>query len=234
MYNKFAEFSVKDFKQPESKILIYALLCPLTLDIKYVGKTTRGFERIRQHYYDYKNKEGRTSYRKVRWVQSLREKGLIFKVCYLEYCRNEQELNIAEQKWIKLFRDLGEKLLNHTDGGEDCFRQVYTDSQKKLISERTKMAMAKPEVRENLRLTHLGKISPMRGKSRSEEFRNKVHKANLKRAKIIWTSCGEKFESILEASRNYNCPPTSIKRIINTHLNRGGVFFYDYDPSGEK
>jgi len=225
VYTKNAVISTKSFEQPESNLFIYALLCPDTNIVKYIGKTTQGFNRIRQHYYDYKLSKSGRLYKKICWINKLRNENKIFKVKYLQYCDNNEQLNVAEMSWIKYYKDLGIELLNHTEGGEVTYRPVYTEEQKLLISKRTKEAMAKPEVRARSRESHLGKPGPNKGKTFDEEFSKKITAANYRRSKKIIDSEGNIYLGTKQVADKFQVNWYYISRRINTNKDINGITF---------
>ena len=92
---------------------IYVLKCPITNEVRYVGKTNNPSERYKNHLN--KCRDGGTY--KHNWINSLRKIGLkpIFEII--------DEVDIKEWKekekyYIKHYRDEGCNLVNHTDGGD--------------------------------------------------------------------------------------------------------------------
>jgi hypothetical protein len=97
-----------------SKFFIYGLTAP-DGEIRYIGLTKQGLERIRQH--------GRLAFLRRRvpvacWIRSLRTRGLDFGFVALEYFDSSEPLPAAEQKWIAEYKARGARLLNCTAGGE--------------------------------------------------------------------------------------------------------------------
>jgi hypothetical protein len=92
--------------------LIYGLIDPRTLLIRYVGLSSRGMRRPKEH----RRSSGPNTYRR-NWVQSLKRLGLTYEIVVLEVIKNEAELSQAERWWIAFGRACGWPLTNLTAGG---------------------------------------------------------------------------------------------------------------------
>lgn len=94
-------------------VKIYVLKDPITLEIRYIGKTIKTLdERLAQHYHSPK----RNNYHNACWVGSLRKKGLKPIIELLELV-DEEVWEETEKRYIKNFRNLGYDLTNYSDGG---------------------------------------------------------------------------------------------------------------------
>lgn len=92
----------------EQKRLIYALCCPFTDDIHYIGKTTEGMLRPLSHL-----KESHSD--KINeWVSNLKIIGHSPNVRILEYVPKEIDLDSREIYWIQSNLKKGSLLLNST------------------------------------------------------------------------------------------------------------------------
>lgn len=97
-----------------TRTLIYGLVDPRTLLVRYVGKSTSGLNRPRSH--------GQRAHVAKRthvacWIRGLQRRGLVFQIAVLEYAE-AHVLDSAERWWIAYGRASGWPLANHTDGGE--------------------------------------------------------------------------------------------------------------------
>ena len=95
---------------------IYALLDPITEEVRYIGKTIDPKKRILEHIYDCK----RGSDYKSRWVNSLLDRDLkplmkLLKVCPLS------EYQFYESEYIKIYKS--DKLTNSDESGQGSFRR---------------------------------------------------------------------------------------------------------------
>lgn len=119
-------------------VFIYALCDPDTGDVRYIGKSTRINIRPREHLRD----KGTT--RKCRWIASL-SKPPVLKVLETVLFEAWKE---AEKRQIKLHRDAGCDLTNHTDGGDG--RTTFLPEERKAQSDRMKKNMGDPEFRKKI------------------------------------------------------------------------------------
>lgn len=92
---------------------IYILKCPITDEVRYVGKTNNPNERYKNHL----NKLHGEGTHKRNWINSLRNKGLkpIFEIIDVV---DIEEWKEKEKYYIKYYRDAGCNLVNYTDGGD--------------------------------------------------------------------------------------------------------------------
>lgn len=98
-----------------SQFLIYGLIDPETLLIRYVGRSSSGLRRPQTHGTP-RNLMKRTHC--ARWIRGLRARGLDFGIVVLESLTFADGLNDAERWWIAYGRASGWHLANHTEGGE--------------------------------------------------------------------------------------------------------------------
>jgi len=97
-----------------SRFLIYALTDPDGA-IRYVGKSSSGLRRPREH--GSPADLGRPTY-KANWIRALRSQGHDFAIVVLEEIHQRADLNAAERRWIARGRAEGWRLTNATDGGD--------------------------------------------------------------------------------------------------------------------
>lgn len=96
---------------------IYALICPLSNQIRYVGKTVSIKTRYSAHLND-NSKSHKSS-----WIKSLKTKGL--KPNYIILDTVEKDTSFWEQYWIAQCKAWGFDLVNHTLGGEAGCTGIY-------------------------------------------------------------------------------------------------------------
>lgn len=96
-------------------VYIYALLCPFSKDIKYIGKTVSPKNRIATHMYQ--SKKGRKGY-VYNWIRSLTNKNQVPIMNILTVC-DKNNWEECEKKFIKQYKNLGCKLTNILEGGND-------------------------------------------------------------------------------------------------------------------
>lgn len=97
-----------------NKYLIYGLLDPFTNELRYIGRSSNGIQRPRNHFIPSKLKE--FNY-KNNWIKSVINKGKKPIIFVIEYLNSSNLLNDSEQFWIAYFKGLGCKLTNLTVGG---------------------------------------------------------------------------------------------------------------------
>lgn len=204
---------------PEKDFYIYALICPSTKQIKYIGLSTVGFNRMITHY-----KCG--SGTKVKsWIKSLRNKKQIFEVKYLEYFDSDgPHIDEAEMKWIKYYKNEGLELLNLDIGGRSKFCKYHNEENKQIQSKLYKEMFNRPEMKQ--------KFSEITKKQwQDSEIREKMceanrkpksesHKQNQKLAQTksigvkIQDDLGNYFESMKEAANYYKVCKSVIQRAL--------------------
>lgn len=92
--------------------LIYGLIDPRTLFIRYVGLTSRGMQRPKSHA---KARGSLTNCK--RWILELQREGLDYEIVILEVVKDATILDRTERWWIAFGRACGWPLTNHTPGG---------------------------------------------------------------------------------------------------------------------
>jgi len=95
-------------------LLVYALTDPRDGSIRYVGKSTLGMVRPREHA----GRAARERTPKAAWVRKLARLGLVYGIQTLEVCRSVDELEQRERHWIAYGLERGWRLLNIGEGGK--------------------------------------------------------------------------------------------------------------------
>lgn len=90
----------------EAKRLIYALKCPFTNSIHYIGKSTQGMIRPLQHLKQSHSKKIN------QWVNELQQLGHCPVVDVLEYINISDDIDTRERYWIQKELNNGAYLLN--------------------------------------------------------------------------------------------------------------------------
>ena len=109
-------------------IYIYSLSCPLSDEIRYIGKTNSIERRLRSHIDYAKNKKVKKRPVSV-WILELLKKGLKPNIKVLE----ETTENLSNEKeifWIAEFKEKKSNLCNITNGGNTGF--AYSDELKEI------------------------------------------------------------------------------------------------------
>jgi hypothetical protein len=113
---------------------IYALIDPITENVRYVGKSVVPYRRYISHVKEVKNAKRR----KDRWINFLLKQNRkpLFVILEKFQDKNWQKY---ERKWIKFCKTQGYDLTNHTDGGDGLHnpdretRKRMSESRKNLF-----------------------------------------------------------------------------------------------------
>jgi hypothetical protein len=93
--------------------LVYALVDPRTKQWRYIGKSSQGLERPRQHAH----RAALETSHKASWIKQLQALGLRYEIEVVEEFISHEGLYEAEQEWIARAVELGIPLTNLKDRG---------------------------------------------------------------------------------------------------------------------
>lgn len=211
---KYNEFIGK-LEKPQKLIFVYGLCDPDTNQLRYVGITIQGFDRIREHFYKSEKKSKVTKFLSPsqKWINKLKSEKKIFNVIYLEYFDNPANLDDAERFYIQYFKFIGANLLNVELGGKK--ENGLTLEERLRISQKTKEAMARPEVRQRLIDSHIGQVSHNKGKTFGPEFRKKISEAQKDRVVYIQDDLGNVYRGYQHAADSIGCSQSGVNNCIN-------------------
>jgi hypothetical protein len=168
-----AGLSPKNQMGQMGKHLIYALVDTNGDGIRYIGKSSNGIYRPRQHlrstYYNGPLKNTHL----YNWVRKMISENKIIDIVVVEYCEKELCAD-REIYWIKRFREEGYNLCNQTDGGEGCFGRKVSEKTRAAISRGRFGKKMTEEQRKKLSIAHLGQASPRKGVKLSAEQKMKI------------------------------------------------------------
>lgn len=205
----------------DKSTIIYALIDPVTREVRYIGKTTVKLNvRFTSHLRD-----TRPSW-KLNWLTALRNAGLKPEIGILESMDGDvslQQWQEAERFWISYLRFLGAKLTNLTSGGEGLSGHVFTPDHRKKIGDASRGIKRSPETcarmaesRKGVSCEHLKKLSEGRkGKRLSEEHRKKLSG--------IWLGRKHSTETIARmsaAALGRKCSPETRANMSEAQKNR--------------
>jgi hypothetical protein len=96
---------------------IYTLRCPISYDVKYVGKTCSEAinDRLSSHIWESRN---RKLNKRTAWIKSLLNKNLRPVITEIDSCMCPVEINYLEAFYIRKYKQLGYDLKNAQPGGE--------------------------------------------------------------------------------------------------------------------
>lgn len=150
-------------KVQNNKTNIYTLSCPITKEIRYIGKTSQSL-RIRLNLHLCKCEKEKNH--KSSWIKHLKLKGLRPEIELLEVC-DTQDWENCEKYWIAMFKFWGFNLTNATDGGISVSGYKWTQKRKSDFSYKHS-----EETRKKMSNSHKG------------IKKSKKHKESLSKAKI--------------------------------------------------
>lgn len=174
-----------------SRFLVYGLVDPRTEEIRYIGLSTQGLKRPKQHHTPYYlNNE--TNTHKARWIRQLLSEGLIPDIVVLKQCVSVEEVEAAERDLIAEYRALGARLTNLADGGLGPFGVIRSEDTKKRMSKAKLGKPRPPHVGEAISRALKGKppANPEHvrrlGESWKGQKRSEETKARMSAAKKEW------------------------------------------------
>lgn len=131
---------------------IYKLLDPETLQIRYVGYTSKPLEtRLIEHIKD--SRRSKIQSHKKNWIKKLLDLGKTPTIELLETLDyNIDNAHKIEQVWITFFKKLGHNLVNSTDGGAGIQGFKHSEKTKKLLAQKSKEAWIRMPSEEKERL----------------------------------------------------------------------------------
>lgn len=201
-------------------IQIYVLKDPISLDIKYIGKTICDLQkRLNGHLQDSK----KFNHKCATWIKSLKAQGLKPLIELLEEVPLTQG-NVREIYWIAYYTSYGIDLKNQTLGGdgasqglprskEACLKTsitlkkrydsgeiVFSEERKRKISNALKHKIVSNITRQKLREINLGKKAS--------------EKSKLKKSKIVY-----QYDKELNFITEYNSITAAAKAIDGTKGN---------------
>lgn len=123
-------------------IYIYTLSCPISKEIRYVGKTISIKRRLQSHL-DYAKNSRRKRRYVSDWILSLLNQNLKPIITIIEETDEDNWVH-KEMYWIKHFKNLHFKLCNLTDGGESNTGYIYPEELKE-IRRKARIGYSTPE-----------------------------------------------------------------------------------------
>lgn len=132
-------------------VKIYGLVCPISGEIRYIGKTSRELDR-RLYAHISESRRIRNSH-KHRWIAKCLDDGVRPLIVLLEDVPSSMSWQARERAWIKLALKSGMRLTNQTAGGEglDFLDPLAKAAYCKKISDSSKKKYwGSPHIREAL------------------------------------------------------------------------------------
>lgn len=208
---------------PGDTHIIYGLVDPRDHTLRYVGKSTSGLKRPKQHFCPYylENLPFKNYY-VYRWIRKLLKQNVKPEIVVLEECEPEN-LNFWEVWHIAYWKGLGCRLTNATLGGEGVVGRKWTDAQRKARSEQSK-----------------GNTN-RRGSKISQKSKDLISKAQDKNKRpVICVNTGEVFDSKYDVIRRFGYEKGNFVRHLKAKSPvkgiKGGFYRYldEYDSNIHK
>jgi group I intron endonuclease len=210
---------------------IYTLSCPITNEIKYIGKSDNPKKRLTKHLSEKK------STLKNNWIKSLKKNGLKPKMEILDEVLKE-EWKFWEIYWIEQFKVWGFYLKNSTIGGEggDIFNSLSEDKKKdikrkisirmsnRIVSKQTKNKLSEiaknrtysKKTKEKFKQSKLGKFGKLHNGSK-EIFQYDIEEKFIK-----------KFDSLSDVFRETGIHISNISKVCNGFRKTAGGYVWKY------
>jgi hypothetical protein len=179
----------------ESLVYIYGLVDPETNEVRYIGKSTRPEQRLRNHI-----NEPPSNCHRSHWIQSLKTRGLEPSLIIIETVHGEWPWQESERFWIKRCRDAGMRLTNNTSGGDGVYG--LPPEAKARMRQTWLGRKHRPETIEKLRVA-----SSLR--TASDATRQKTSNS-LAGRKILWV------DKVAESLRKLSLQAETIKRRLDS------------------
>ncbi len=157
--------------------VIYGLFDPRTRELRYIGKSERGFSRLSKHLY---SKELKANNHKVHWIKSLLKEGLTPEMRILKVCSKSENLGECEKAFISFHKSQGVNLVNSTCGGEGGGCIPSAETRKKLAQAKLGTKHSE-ETKKKMSQSHSGKSHHFYGKKLSEQHKAKIAQTLKKR-----------------------------------------------------
>lgn len=233
------------------KYYIYALYCPLSNQIRYIGQTVQTPKRRFDHHVWESKNLIEINTKKVNWFRKLLKLGKLPELIIIEdgLFENQQQLDNIEIKWISYYKELGCRLVNGTNGGNSVCKKIEKyhrrTEDKKVYSynEKTNEVLEYKNIKQaseiiGVNRENIPKAIYIKGRckdlfwSYNNNFEVKQSK-NFTKIAVYNESFYKEFDSIWEAMDNLKIPRTCKSRIgyrLNDGLLYKGFYFKRISP----
>lgn len=213
---------------------VYKLICPISGECRYVGKTV---QRLNKRLYKHKYNKRKNPSHKNSWLIRLEDKGILddVKIELIEEC-DVSILNDREIFWIAKFKDDGHKLTNMAEGGDvGSLGYKHSDEAIKKISEagkRRKGYKHTDEAKKNISKSLIGN-DRHKGCNHSEKTKKQI--SETKKGVVSWNAQTilqldkedniiNEWRSASDAAKNLGLSQGNIWSVINGDRNTCGGF----------
>lgn len=223
-------------------VKIYAIIHPVTKEIKYVGKTVKPLGvRLSAHLFESKSTTLKTH--KHNWILKCIKDGLRPEIILLEEC-NEDNWKEAEIKWIKFYKS--SSLTNTAEGGLGGCGKTLTQEHRDKISQTLLSGIRSGKI-DNNNPERIRKLKIARtGFKMSDATKDKLRKINTGKSQSIETRLKKskgvtqydldgnfisQYISIYDAARAVNGSKGNISNVCcgRTKTHKGFIWKYKYN-----
>lgn len=196
-------------------IKIYALICPISKEIRYIGITRYSLEkRLKEHI-----GENKTKTHKQKWIQSLVKNNLCPSIVLIDIADNNSWVE-KEKFYIKLFKENGFRLTNTSEGGEGGGNKNHNHTNEWKIK-------ASERMKERNKLHPLGKEFYEKLNSKKRKKVQGVDKfGNKKEYKSISSAAEDFFH--LQKNKSKKQTATSISNCLNKRSKTAWGYSWSY------
>lgn len=205
-----------------SKFIIYALIDPNGNHPRYVGQSSSGLERYRQHLKGLACRDG-CRYKKF-WVQQLLDRGDKPGVVILLSLPGPEYLDAAERFWIAELRARGCELTNLTDGGVGTRGWRATQETRDRMSASQKGHLVSQEQRDAISKTLTGRPTGRKGLPMTPAAKAAHQLAHA--IPPFQDQHGRAYTTIKEAAERWKLAPGNICNVLKgKRKSTGGLIF---------
>lgn len=175
------------------KLIVYALIDPRTSLTRYIGKSSTGMKRPRNHVLASRLRRDRSH--KANWIRELLAAGLAYTIVILEQVEDASLLDASERRWIAHGRAQAWPLTNLTEGGDGP-----TEARPKVVREKIREACRRPEAIAKMSAANKGRVRTLEHQEKlATAIRGRKHTPEA-RAKMSATRTGIVFSPDHRAS----------------------------------
>ena len=220
----------------EREVFIYVLKCPITLEVRYVGKSVNPKRRFSQHTNTKilkKNKHTRLS----RWILKLKKDNKLPIIEIIDTAFGNWAKK--EQFYISLYKRKGSPICNITEGGEGTHGRTCKEETKQKIRATLKGVKHTRARRQNVSKAMTGTkrpqfkevISEIMKKRYSDPIEREKHRVLCCKQVVKLNSNGDilgTYYSVSAAAKDTNVTPSYITKCCKGHkkLAKGFIFKY--------
>jgi group I intron endonuclease len=209
----------------QGRCLIYGLIDPFTDELRYIGMSSCGIYRPRQHL-----KLGSRAKKTYlyNWINSVMDKGGTPIITVLTECSKE-ELAKKEIEFIAKYKSEGAKLTNLTTGGEGNPGRVVSKETSDKIRKALTGKKLTEEHKKSLRVPHKGNSAHRKGIKLSQEEKERISKhQEFKIKSLICNETNKVFRTTREAAKEMNLDRSNLMKHLKGKKNYKTIKGYTF------